>query len=139
MLNIAPTTRIFVHSLPTDMRRQFDGLSAIVQHTMQQDIFTGDYFVFFNRACTHCKIICWEGDGFALWAKRLERNCYQRLQFNGESLSLEIDQATHGEVAAAAGYHSCGFAPFAVWQSGQLSPESKDVTAKIFIQWRLSD
>jgi hypothetical protein len=61
---------------------------------MQQDIFTGDYFVFFNRACTHCKIICWEGDGFALWAKRLERNCYQRLQFNGESLSLEIDQVT---------------------------------------------
>jgi transposase len=52
------------------------------------------HFVFFNRACTHCKIIGWEGDGFALWAKRLERNCYQRLQFNGESLSLEIDQVT---------------------------------------------
>lgn len=94
MLSVTSATRIFVHSLPTDMRCQFDGLRAIVTHTMKQDIFTGDYFVFFNRRCTHCKVICWEGDGFAMWAKRLERNCFQRPQFKGDSLSLEVDRVT---------------------------------------------
>ena len=56
-LSLSPTIRILVYSLPTDMRRQFDGLSALVAHTLQQDVFTGDYFVFFNRRRQRCKVL----------------------------------------------------------------------------------
>jgi len=49
MLSISPAVRIFVHALPTDMRKSFDGLYAIVQHAFAKDVFQGDYFVFLNQ------------------------------------------------------------------------------------------
>jgi transposase len=49
MLSVSPTTRIFVHALPTDMRKSFDGLYALVVHSFGKDVFQGDYFVFVNR------------------------------------------------------------------------------------------
>ena len=50
MLSLSPAVRIFVHALPTDMRKHFDGLSSIVTHSFGMDILGGDYFVFLNRA-----------------------------------------------------------------------------------------
>ena len=59
---------------------RIDGLSAIVTHALGQDVMAGDYFVFINRGQNRCKVLCWDRDGFALWAKRLERG---RFQFPG--------------------------------------------------------
>ena len=50
MLSLSPAVRIFVHALPTDMRKHFDGLSSIVTHSFGMDVLCGDYFVFLNRA-----------------------------------------------------------------------------------------
>jgi transposase len=94
MLSLSRTMRIFVYSLPTDMRRQFDGLSALVTHTLEQDVFTGDYFVFFNRSRTLCKILCWESDGYQLFAKRLARGTFQRPAFDASALSTQVDALT---------------------------------------------
>lgn len=94
MFNLSPMTRVFVYSVPADMRRQFDGLAALVKHVMSHDVMTGDYFVFFNRACTLCKVLRWEGDGFSIWAKRLELGRFQRLEPTGDSLSHEVDAVT---------------------------------------------
>ena len=49
------------------MRKQVEGLSAIVKHTFGQGMMTGDYIVFINRAKNRCKVLCWDRDGFALW------------------------------------------------------------------------
>ena len=49
MLSLSPSVRIFVHTQPTDMRKQFNGLYGIVTHSLGQDVMAGDYFVFFNR------------------------------------------------------------------------------------------
>ena len=94
MLNLSPMTRVFVYSVPADMRRQFDGLAALVKHAMSQDVFAGDYFVFFNRVCTLCKVLRWEGDGFSIWAKRLESGRFQLPAPTGDSLSREVDAVT---------------------------------------------
>lgn len=72
MLSISPAVRIFVHALPTDMRKHFDGLSAIVTHAFGKDVLRGDYFVFLNRSCDRCKILFWDRDGLVVWAKKLE-------------------------------------------------------------------
>ena len=95
MLNISPAVRIFVHALPTDMRKSFDGLYAIVQHAFAKDVFQGDYFVFLNRCRDRCKILYWDRDGLVVWAKRLEQGSFQ-LPGGADpaSLTIEVDSTT---------------------------------------------
>lgn len=94
MLNLTGPLRIFIYSLPSDMRCQIDGLKAIVSHTLQYDVFTGDYFVFFNRTRTMCKILRWESTGFELFVKRLERGTFRRPEFHGDVLATAVDGLT---------------------------------------------
>jgi transposase len=75
MLSVSGAARIFLYLRPTDMRRSFTGLSAMVyQHLGRPD--DGGYYVFVNRRRTHVKILYWDGDGLALWYKRLEKGCF---------------------------------------------------------------
>lgn len=94
MLSLPGSARIFVYSVPADMRRQFDGLSSLVTQTLQQDVFAGDYFVFFNRSRTLCKILRWEPSGYELFAKRLERGTYRRPSCDAASLATLVDALT---------------------------------------------
>lgn len=66
--------RVYLHRAPIDMRRQMDGLAALVQGVMQKDPFTDSLFVFINRRRNKLKILTWEKNGFVIWYKRLERD-----------------------------------------------------------------
>ena len=94
MLSVSPTMRIFVYTQPTDMRKQFNGLHALVTHSMGQDVMTGDYFVFFNRRKHRCKILYWDHDGLVVWAKRLERGGFETPAARDNAIALEIDGTT---------------------------------------------
>jgi transposase len=95
MLSISPAIRIFVHALPTDMRKHFDGLHAIVKHSFPQDILRGDYFVFLNRSRDRCKILLWDRDGLVVWAKRLEQGRFQLPPVDDSgALTIEVDATT---------------------------------------------
>jgi len=95
MLSLPPSIRIFVHALPTDMRKHFNGLSAIVSQAFGKNVLEGDYFVFVNRAKNRCKILYWDRDGLVVWAKRLERGGFQVPSHNdAASLCVEIDSVT---------------------------------------------
>jgi transposase len=94
MLSLSPSIRIFVHTQPTDMRKQFNGLHAMVTHAMGQDVMTGDYFVFFNRRQHRCKILYWDRDGLVVWAKRLERGRFQIPTSQDGAISIEVDGTT---------------------------------------------
>jgi transposase len=95
VLSISPSTRIFVHALPTDMRKHFDGLCAIVTQSFGKDVLHGDYFVFLNRSRNRCKILFWDRDGLVVWAKRLERGSFQVPRgMDTAALAIEVDSVT---------------------------------------------
>jgi len=63
---------IYIAVEPVDMRKSFDGLSAIVKNHFHRDPLTGHLFVFINRNADRIKMLYWDDDGYALWYKRLE-------------------------------------------------------------------
>lgn len=95
MLNLPPSVRIFIAVQPTDMRKQFDGLSIETQRILEQDPLSGHLFVFFNRRRTMVKALYWDRNGFCLIAKRLERGTFKLPETNGQN-ALEIEAAELG-------------------------------------------
>ena len=73
MIGLPNGTRVWLAAGPTDMRRGFDGLAAIVQEKLDADPFSGHLFVFRGRRGDLIKLLWWDGDGLCLLAKRLER------------------------------------------------------------------
>jgi transposase len=63
---------IYIAVDPVDMRKSFDGLSAIVKNHFRHDPLTGHLFVFINRSADRIKILYWDNDGYAIWCKRLQ-------------------------------------------------------------------
>ena len=76
MIHLPASVRVYLAMVPCDMRRSFDGLHALVKAVMQLDAFAGHLFVFANRRRDRVKILYWDRDGFAVWAKRLEEGTY---------------------------------------------------------------
>ena len=63
---------VWVWTGSTDMRKQINGLSALVQEEMGKDVFSGGLFLFCNRRRRIVKALYWDRTGFCLWQKRLE-------------------------------------------------------------------
>lgn len=78
MLHLSASQRFFLFEGDADMRKGFDSLSGIVKTLMQKNVLSGDIFIFLNKKRNHIKLLHWEGDGFALYHKRLERGTYER-------------------------------------------------------------
>lgn len=95
MFSLSSSSRIFIHALPTDMRKSFDALCGIVKGEFKKDILDGDYFVFFNRILDRCKILLWDRDGLILIYKRLEKGCFQRPAYPSDAgMAIEVDLTT---------------------------------------------
>ena len=77
MLTFSRTTRVFLAVEPTDMRKGFDGLFALVENVIREDPFSGHLFVFRNRRRDRLKILWWDRDGLAIFYKRIEKGAFQ--------------------------------------------------------------
>lgn len=90
MLSLGKTQRYFLHRNPTDMRNGFDGLSGIVRNNFLQNPLSGDVFIFINHRRTHIKLLQWQGDGFVIFYKRLEKGTYETPAVNEKDTHIEI-------------------------------------------------
>jgi transposase len=73
MLSFSTSQRIYLAVEPVDMRKQYNGLWALAAETLKEDPFSGALFVFTNKEKDRVKILCWDGTGVWVAAKRLEK------------------------------------------------------------------
>ncbi len=77
----------------TDMRKSINGLSAIVEGSFGLDPFAHALFVFCNRSRDRVKILEWDGDGFWLYFKRLEKGRFRWPDSDGsQTMSLSSEE-----------------------------------------------
>ena len=77
MFLLSPQTRVFLAKQPTDMRKSFRGLLVLTEAVLRQEPASGHLFVFMNRRRDLLKILHWDGGGFWIWYRRLERGRFQ--------------------------------------------------------------
>ena len=82
--------RIYLATAPTDMRKGFDTLAALVKDFLGQDPLSGHLFLFVGRGKDRLKILYWDSDGFALWYKRLEEGKFRLPATREEDTSVQL-------------------------------------------------
>lgn len=125
MLNFPPSVRIFLATRPVDMRRQIDGLAALVNEILAQDPFTGHVFVFRGRRADRVKVLVWNRNGFVLYYKRLEKGRFRfpdatspTRELDSTALTLLLEGLDLELAARAPRWHPSAPAPAVVPSGG---------------------
>jgi len=101
MLSFTGALKVYVAIEPQDMRKSFNGLSAVVEQHLKNDPYQGTLYLFTNRRRNRIKILFWDGTGLWVAAKRLEQGCFswpkpsqkgqKRLSLTPEALAMLTD------------------------------------------------
>jgi transposase len=73
MIGSTRQVTVWAYGAPADLRKGFDGLSALVSQSLGQDPLSGDCYLFVNATRKRAKVLLWDGTGLCIYAKRLER------------------------------------------------------------------
>jgi transposase len=95
MFGLSAAVRVYLAREPADMRKSFDGLAALASGNLALDPLSGHLFVFVNKRRDRIKILYWDRDGLAVWAKRLERGTFRLPAATSDRLEM-----TTAELAA---------------------------------------
>ena len=95
---IAPWSRgrVFAHAAPADLRKGFDGLSALVREHLGAEATSGDLYLFVSRDRTRAKVLFWDGTGLCVYAKRLEQGRFAALWSRLREGQVELSSAELG-------------------------------------------
>jgi transposase len=98
VIQVAAGTRVHLACQPVDLRKGFDGLSALVANVLGDDPFSGHLFMFRGKRGDYLKILYWDGSGLCLFAKRLEKGRFVwppivegRLMLTAAQLALLVE------------------------------------------------
>ena len=87
------SVRVFARGAPTDLRKGFDGLSALVRESLGRDPTSGDLFLFVSRNRIRAKVLLWDGTGLCVFAKRLEEGRFAALWERDDGRQIELSQS----------------------------------------------
>ena len=93
MLSVPGTVKIFLCLAPTDMRKSIDGLVGLANNVLRQDPLSGHLFVFLGNRRDRLKLLYFDGDGYALWYKRLEVGVFRLPAAQPDETSLTLSSA----------------------------------------------
>lgn len=99
MLSLPPTVRVFVVVEPTDMRGSFDALAGATRR-LGLDPVDGHLYLFTNRRRRLAKVLWFDGSGWCILAKRLERGSFQLPAVRGDEKQVTIDGAAFASLLA---------------------------------------
>ena len=103
MLSLPELVRIYCCAQPTDMRKSFDSLAALVRDWLGHDPLSGHLFVFRSRRGDRVKLLWWDRDGLTLYYQRLEQGS-SAFPSAGDPASAEHRDFGAGVVAGAVGH-----------------------------------
>ncbi len=87
------SVRVYAPTAPTDLRKGYDGLSAIVRESLGRDPTSGDLFLFVSRNRIRAKVLLWDGTGLCVFAKRLEQGRFAALWERTQGAQIELTAA----------------------------------------------
>lgn len=93
-LTLSPSIRVYAALGATDLRKGFDGLSALALSVVGVEANSGCLFLFLNRRRTQLRVLYWDGTGFCIFAKRLAQGTFELPDADQEVRSIAIDPET---------------------------------------------
>ena len=88
--------RVFACKVPTDMRGSFDALYKRTKDIIGLDPKSGHMFLFVNRKRNRVKVLYYDGTGFVVIAKRLDRGSFSQFNSRYYKKKLVLTQAEFG-------------------------------------------
>ena len=91
MLSFGTATRIFLYSGVADLRKTYS-LATMVRNELEGDPLSGHVFGFSNRRRTSVKLLVWDGSGYWVLSKRLERGTFSWPKSDAASHELRSEE-----------------------------------------------
>jgi len=88
VIPVPTNTKVWLAAGVTDMRKGFNGLSALAEKVLKQNPYSGHLFVFRGRRGDLIKVIWFDGQGACLFSKRLEKGRFVWPSATNGKLSL---------------------------------------------------
>lgn len=93
MIGSTRAVRVLAYGAPTDMRKSYEGLSALVRNDLGRDIMMGELYLFTNAHRSRAKVILFDGTGLCIYMKRLDKGRFAKLwKSDGGALSLTMSE-----------------------------------------------
>lgn len=93
MLGVAGRVQVFAYCRPCDMRKGFEGLSALVRQELGRDPLDGALYLFTNAGRRRARVLHFDGTGLCVFAKRLEKGQFAKLWRSEGSKELQLTMA----------------------------------------------
>ena len=84
-------TKVYFAVSPTDLRKSFDGLSALAMAELQRNPSEGGLFVFLNKRGNQVRVLFRDRHGCCILAKRLDRGRFRRPALDNGRFCWELD------------------------------------------------
>ena len=94
MFALTESTPVYMYRQAVDMRKGIDGLYKLVRSELLQHPLSGAAFVFFSKNRQSVKVLRWDGDGFLLYHKRLERGTFETPRLDAASGGYKLPWKT---------------------------------------------
>ena len=94
MFGLEESRRYYVCQHYVRMNMGINGLSRIVSNELKSPLLNGDVFIFFGKSRQMAKLLCWDGDGFLLYQKRLEKGTFELPRFRADLKAAEMPYRT---------------------------------------------